>query len=168
MVKLRLSTERWSLVSALIRWGSDSRHSHVEYEREDGWTLGARFSLWGKFARKLNWPKRWLKLDGVQWRPPKASRKQVDVLYLSFPGIEQAAEWEEKNRLGAPYDLLGIIGIVTARGWMESNDAFCSEVKQEGAIAVGLSHGRGFQNCAPQAMKPRDIEIGLVATKLGE
>jgi hypothetical protein len=163
-MKLRLSTVYWSLISWLIRWGSDSKHSHVELERADGWTLGARFSLRGKIARNLGWPNQWLHLDGVQWRRPDAT--QSNVVYFTYPGIEQAARWIEQNRLNAPYDLPGIIGIVTAKGWDESGDAFCSEVAQEAAVAVGLSGGKGFQNCSPQATKPRDIEISLAITKL--
>jgi len=162
MTKLRLSTVRLCLVSFLIRWLSDSEHSHIELEREDGWTLGARFSLRGKIARWLGSPKAWLDLDGVQWRPPDAI--QTDVLYFTFPGIEGAIDWVEKNRMGAPYDLIGILGIVTAKGWTDSHDAFCSELAQEVAQAVGVCQGRGFQNCSPQATKPRDVEISLMIT----
>jgi hypothetical protein len=166
MIRLRLSTERWSVVSALIRWRCDSKSSHIEYECDDGWTLGARFSLRGKIARVFGYPKCWLKLDGVQLRPPSANRKQTSIRYFTFDSIEQAYHWEFDNRLDTPYDLMGILGIVTARGWAKSGDAFCSEVKQEGAIAVGAGGGKGFQNCAPQACTPRDIEISLIVKEI--
>lgn len=156
-VCLRFSTQRWDIASALIRWRTECKHSHVEFEYEDGWTLGARFSLRGKIARWLGWPLCWIDLDGVQFRPPRENRKQVNVLRLTYPGIDQALDWFHANRLHAPYDLLGIIGIATARGWDDSHDNFCSEGMAEAAASVGIK----FQNLSPQATTPRDIEISL-------
>jgi hypothetical protein len=155
MTVVRLSTVKWSLVSAVIRWRSECDQSHAEFEFEDGSTLGARFSLRGKIARWLGWPKRWQYLDGVQLRPASANRKQSKIIRLTFDRIEEAAVWFRLNRLGAPYDLLGIVGIGTARGWDDSHDNFCSEGIHESAMAVGTV----LQDCASQAVLPRDIKI---------
>lgn len=155
MVRLRLSTEKWSIVSAMIRWKTDCKQSHVEFEYPDGWTLGARFSLRGKIARCLGWPTCWMDLDGVQMRPPRENRKQMAVVHVLFAGIDYAAKWFYMNRLHAPYDLLGVLGIGAARGWDDSHDNFCSEGVTESALAVGVR----FQNQTPQATTPRDILI---------
>lgn len=134
-VRVRFSTCRWSIVSALIRWHTDSQFSHVEFELPGGATLGSRFSLRGKLARCFGW-NFWRDLDGVQVRPPTANRRQTLVAYKTFPKIEDAAIWGYKNRVDSPYDLLGILGIVSATGWAESHDDFCSEFVTECANAV--------------------------------
>lgn len=162
MIRLRMSTEKWSLLSAAIRWGSDSKISHIEYELEDGSTLGARFSLRGKIARFFGKPACWLNFDGIQFRPASANRKQTTVIHATFAGIEDAFNWLAHYRLGRPYDLLGILGIITARGWSDNNSSFCSKAIQESATSIGTP----LQRCEPQATKPRDIEISLAITLL--
>jgi hypothetical protein len=118
-ITLRFSTE-CAPDSALIRWRTDAHISHVEFEREDGWTLGAR--LFG----------------GVALRPPSACRRQYNVIHATFNGILEAYAWTLNNRLGAKYDALGIIGIATARDWHNKAGRFCSETILEGAEQTGI------------------------------
>jgi hypothetical protein len=117
-IKLRFSTQR-AIDSALIRWRSDAHISHVEFEREDGWTLGAR--LFG----------------GVALRPPSACQRQYNVIHATFPGIQAAYDWGLANRLGWKYDALGILGIATARDWHNKVGRFCSEFVLESAEETG-------------------------------
>ncbi len=118
-IRLRFSTEPTSILSAFIRWGTDCHISHVEFEREDGWTLGSRFP------------------DGVQLRPPEANARQRCVEHRTFDRIDEAYEWVLKNRLGWCYNTLAIFGIITARDWHSNKCRFCSEAIYEGAEAVG-------------------------------
>lgn len=113
---LRLSTEKRSILSRIIRWRTDSPISHAEFWfPKTGWTLGSRFP------------------DGVRWRGPESTAKQSNVMLFTFPRIEEAAKWVAENRVGFRYDTLGIFGIATAKDWHDKNERFCSETVAEGA-----------------------------------
>lgn len=155
-VRLRFSTSS-GIISWLIRWRTEGRRSHVEYEFANGWTLGARFSLRGKIGRVLGIAA-WCDLDGVQMRPPAANRQQREVRWAVFPGIQQAAAWGYANRLGYPYDLLAILGIVLATGWHSAKKRFCSWFTDETAQ---LGAGYQFTYADASCITPRDLDILL-------
>lgn len=145
MVRLRFSTEPSSILSAFIRWRTDCAISHVEFEREDGWTLGSRYS------------------DGVRLRPPEANAKQAHVLHGTFPKIEEAYAWALQNRLGWPYNVWGIFGIATAKDWHDKNARFCSELIYESAEAVGTCLLNRYTTAWWQ-IAPRDLVISPAVT----
>lgn len=154
MIVLRFSTDSGSLISALIRWRTESKISHVEFELPTGWTFGARFSLRGKIGRWFR-IKRWQRLDGIQLRPPEDNANQTNVIRATFPGLAEAFIWACKNRAHWPYDLLGIAGIISAQGWHSRRARFCSDLIEEAAAAVG----QPLLNCDPAAIAPRDLLI---------
>ena len=115
-VLLRLSTEKWSALSAIIRWRTDADISHAEFWfPKTGWTLGSRFP------------------DGVRWRGPESTSKQSNVLLFTFNAIDSAAKFVAENRIGYRYDTLGIFGIATAKDWHGKRERFCSEAIAEAA-----------------------------------
>lgn len=156
---LRFSTHRRDPISWAIRVRTDWGRSHVEFEREDGWTLGARFSVRGKLSRTFKLPF-WKDLDGVQWRPP-AQGAQVNVAKYTFEYIELAVEWMDKNLLGRPYDVLGCAGIILATDWHSPYKQFCSAAIQRSAAARGIYFQSRYET-APWQLTPRDIEISNV------
>ena len=118
-VLLRLSTDKHSFISAVIRWRTDFECSHAEFWfPKTEWTLGSRFP------------------DGVQWREPKSTANQRAVILATFDGIGRAAKWVADNRIGYRYDTLGIFGIASARDWHNKKERFCSETIAEGAEMV--------------------------------
>jgi len=131
----------------------------VEYITSDGWTLGARFSLRGKIA---NWMLKyfditihsWIGLDGVQRRPPSSTRKQSNVIEVTFPKIELAYQWLWVKRLNWPYDLQGILGIATARGGASKTDEFCSRAITDSILATSDWFPLHMSS---QAVTPRDM-----------
>lgn len=161
IVLLRFSTEKYSLLSALIRWRTESKVSHVEFELAGGWTFGSRLSIRGKLGRKFN-IKRWQGLDGVQLRPPTENRKQSAIVHATFLLIDEAYRWGFVNRCNYPYDTAAIMGIITARGCADKDDRFCSEFVDECAQAVGVE----LLHNSRQAMTPRDILISPQVTIL--
>lgn len=113
-VLLRLSTDKHSLISGVIRWRTDFQCSHAEFWfPQTGWTLGSRFP------------------DGVEWRPPSSTSNQRALILATFEGIGRAAKWVADNRVGYKYDTLGIFGIATARDWHNKKERFCSETIAE-------------------------------------
>lgn len=146
---LRLSTEKWSALSAVIRWRTDAAISHAEFWfPQTGWTLGSRFP------------------DGVQWRGPEATAKQSNVLLFSFDGIDRAAKWVAENRVGFRYDTLGIFGIATAKDWHNKRERFCSETITEGAertLVLPL-----LNNTIPMwQVTPRDLMLSPILVRQG-
>lgn len=126
LIKLRFSTEKWAIDSALIRWKTDSKISHVEFENDvDGSTLGSRFSLFPSDS-------------GIRIRPYWANSKQTHVVHATFDGIELAYAWVLKNRLGWGYDVKGILGISTVSDWHSRHGRDCSATVFEGA-EIGAS-----------------------------
>src|SRR5579862_7300790 len=136
---LRFSTSS-DFISWTIRRRTDFSISHVEFQlltwptpdevKEygrvkgssipapvcPGWTLGSRF------------PK------GVAWRPPQENVGQRNVVTAKFDGIDAAALWVAKNRIGFPYDTRGIFGIAAGvEDWHNKSERFCSETVLEGA-----------------------------------
>lgn len=114
-IRLRFSTSS-DPVSALIRWRTVSPVSHVEFERDDGSTLGSRYPA------------------GVCLRPSEANRGQRNVVHATFHGIELAYSWVLRYRIGFRYDLLTDIGIGLDRtSWHDRKQRMCSETVLEGA-----------------------------------
>jgi len=161
---LRFSTTRWDFISWAIRVRTDWGRSHVEIQRDDGWTLGSRFSLLGKLSRQFHLPF-WKNLDGCQWRPPSANRKQVNVARFTFTGIDQVAEWMSNNLVDWPYDILGCAGIILATDWHSVHKVFCSYAIQLGGDHFGI-YFQERDETAPWQLTPRDINISNILTRV--
>lgn len=116
MIYLRFITERWSLESGLIRFGTRWWPSHVEFVRvENGVavdTLGSRLS------------------DGVRIRPYGYCHPTREEWWTA-PYIEQAYE-NVKSIIGAPYDWIDILGFAFARDWHRAGHYICSAVIDKG------------------------------------
>ena len=148
MIRLRFSTQVWAIDSALIRWRTQCDQSHVEFEREDGSTLGARFP------------------DGVLERPKSANVHQSRVVHATFPEIDKAHDWVLKNLLGAPYNWKGIIGIALARDYELKGAVDCSQT-----VALGAWYGCNTQLLNPTVIAwwkqtPRDLLLSTQLTVL--
>lgn len=154
LVRLRFSTEPWSLTSALIRWRTMCKQSHVEFELANGLTFGARFSLRGKIGRYFG-IRAWSLLDGVQWRGQDANKHQQRIIHATFPGIEKAYTWAVNHKAQCPYDVKAILGIITSRGWACQDSEFCSDLIAQAAEETGV---RLLDNSA-WATTPRDLLI---------
>lgn len=157
-MKIRFSTENYSLLSALIRWRTECKQSHVEFIDADGWTLGARYSLVGKILRKLGIKNTgWKYLDGVYTRPPEANTKQSNVIEIEVPNADEMYAWGKENKYAQPYDVLGILGIASAKGWDRDTEEFCSKFMVDCEIGI---HNWTY-DWAPQAVTPRDFLMVL-------
>lgn len=116
-IVLRASTTRSFIPSAVIRWRTDFGISHIEFQRPDGSTLGARADG-----------------HGVAERPASFNRDQENIILATFDGIERAHDWVLKNRLGFEYDFKGIFGIAFGKAdWHDSGARDCSCLVLEGA-----------------------------------
>jgi len=141
-IVLRASTTRSFIPSAVIRWRCDFPISHIEFQREDGSTLGAR-------ADGL----------GVAERPASENRQQRDVIIATFDGIEHAHDWVMANRLGWKYDYKGIFGIACGReDWHAARARECASVVLEGA-EEGAHNFLFNRDMAVWQVTPRDIMV---------
>jgi hypothetical protein len=150
-VRLRFSTTRSFIPSALIRWRTQCAQSHVEFIRDDGFTLGARWSL-----RKED--------NGVRLRSPISIVEQINVIEYTFPEIEKA--WTEGLKLvGTPYNLRGIFGIVAAKDWTQTGHMDCSNFAFEASRRAGREL-LNPQEIAPWKITPRDLQLSEALTLL--
>lgn len=107
MIYLRFITERWSIESRLIRFGTRWWPSHVEFYNDvAGTTLGSRID------------------GGVNVRPRNYCKPSREELWTA-PGIE-AAYAEGMKVVGAKYDWLDILGFTFARDWHRAGRYICS------------------------------------------
>lgn len=114
MIYLRFITEKYSLESFLIRIGTRSPFSHVEFVRCAGFkdvpidTFGARVS------------------GGVKVRPYDYCKPSKEM-WFTAPNIQHAYEWA-LTQVGKPYDWRAILGFAFSRDWREEDSWFCSEL----------------------------------------
>jgi len=142
-VRLRFSSTRSLIPSALIRWRTQCWQSHVEFELPDGSTLGSRWSLNSAD-------------NGVRIRPPQACHGQINVTHKTFTGIEDAAAFC-RTLIGTPYNLKGIFGIATAKDFYDENALDCSHavfISAEKGAHVLLLNPIDIQ---PWKITPRDL-----------
>ena len=106
-VVLQFSSEP-KLHSALIRWFTNSKFSHVDFVMPDGKLMGARFR------------------GGVQIRPKD---------YTTFTNIERYAVYTDKadaiyayaqSKIGTPYDFEALFAFAFNKNWENDNKLFCS------------------------------------------
>jgi hypothetical protein len=109
------STEKWDLVSALIRWKTDSEFSHCGFWLSGGWTLDSRYD---PFNRHRN---------GVQFRSPKQHRKWTRLELYWHPLIDLAIEEGIQLVGNTPYDVSAIFGIALEKDWHARHEKICSE-----------------------------------------
>ena len=100
--------------SALIRWFTQSRFSHVDVVLPDGRLLGAR--LWG----------------GVRIRPPDYIKRlaRVERVEVDLWGTQKALAFCT-SQIGAGYDWRAILAFVTGvrkKSWRTPGAWFCSEL----------------------------------------
>lgn len=123
MIRLRFSTTKSIVPSAFIRWRTQCAQSHVELINDDGFTLGARWSL-----HKSD--------NGVRVRPPSSTAGQINVVHATYPGIEKA--WEiGLSYVGTPYNLRGILGIALAKDLTNPGEVDCSHYQLMLSYLVG-------------------------------
>jgi hypothetical protein len=149
MIRLRFSTTRSLIPSALIRWRTQCAQSHVEFIRGDGFTLGSRWSL----NRADN---------GVRLRSPISIAEQRSVLEATFPGIDQAFT-EGLKLTGTPYNLKGIFGIAAAKDWTEQGSLDCSNFVFTAAERAGVQL-LNPKDIAPWKITPRDLQLSELLT----
>ena len=123
MIYLRFITERWSIESRLIRFGTRWWPSHVEFilVHDDGtpaYALGSRVSG-GVMVRRADYC--------------KPTREE----WWTAPAIDNAYQ-AALSDVGKKYDWLDILGFAFARDWHRPGRYICSELvdwafKQAGA-----------------------------------
>jgi hypothetical protein len=100
-----LSTQKYDLVSALIRRATNCDWSHCGFFNRTNHTTYSAMAD-GK---------------GLTFRPVGPTQK---MLLLTAPGVEaayqKALEWE-----GTPYDFKGVFGMVIGRNWDDPTKLFC-------------------------------------------
>jgi hypothetical protein len=132
MVCLYLSTVRWDVESALIRWATRCPWSHAGFVE----TMHGAERLDGACAYLS------AQLDGgVQFRyshPAGGGRCETfsAILYLTAPGVEAAYAWA-KTQVGRKYDWAAIAGFGLDNDWHDSARLFCSELVAEGFERIG-------------------------------
>ena len=151
MIRLRFSTTRSLIPSALIRWRTQCAQSQVEFIRGDGFTLGSRWSL-----SKAD--------NGVRLRSPLSIADQCSVLEATFPGIDQAL-MEGLKLIGTPYNLKGIFGIAAAKDWTEQGHLDCSNFVFTAAERAGIQL-LNPKDIAPWKITPRDLQLSELLTFL--
>lgn len=142
---LFVSTQKWDLISALIRRGTNCAFSHVGWFRKsDRMTFSAMSD--GK---------------GLAWRPLK---KNQEVLLLDAPGAEESLALALQHE-GAPYDFLDIAGIVLGRNWARPGHFICDKVVFQFQEAVGypLVNSKFIPQCH---LTPRDILLSPYVTEI--
>lgn len=135
MTCIYLSTEKYDIASALIRFGTRSEWSHAGFYH-DGRTFSAM-------------------LDGVKWRDVN---KKAKMLFLDVDGVDRALDWALTQE-GKPYDRSAILGIALDRDWAEEDSWFCSEL----VAASFLKTGNNLFNMMAKASRitPRDLLLSL-------
>jgi len=114
---LFVSTEKWDLVSALIRRATNCAWSHAGFFRlSDSMTYSAMAD--GK---------------GLTWRKV---RKRQTVFLLDCENAEamlgEALKWQ-----GEAYNFKGVLGIIFGRNWDSRGKLFCDQTVFRAAEAVG-------------------------------
>lgn len=122
MIYLRFITEEWSLESALIRYGTHSWASHVEFlDTANMMTIGARLQ------------------GGVDFRRYDYCKPTAEAWFVANR-IVSAYEWAVTQR-DKPYDLTGLLSVFllnfTERNWREDKKWWCSELVAAAFEAVG-------------------------------
>jgi hypothetical protein len=145
MIYLRFITDLLSVESFLIRFGTKSWASHVEFIKVQGSkaieTLGSRYP------------------DGIQTRPPDYCKPSYEQWYYA-PGIDEAYE-RLKIKIGCRYDWKDILGITLDMDWHTNGRFICSE-----AVAWAFEHIREpllNPHIAVRKITPRDL---LLSPKL--
>jgi len=148
MVCLYLSTERWSPLSALIRFNTRCEYSHVGFKDGDWY-----------FSAQLN--------GGVRYRSRfcvgPAKEKMTSELLLTAPGIEEAYQWA-KTQASKPYDWGAILGLATDRNWRNDDRWFCSELIAKSFEQVG--HPLLNPAIVSWRITPRDILLSEHVTRV--
>lgn len=108
MICLFCSTEKYDLISAIIRARTQCAWSHCGfYDTETKLTYSAMFD--GK---------------GMAWRPVKRTQK---MLLLTAPGVDEAFKWA-LTQIGKPYDWKAILGIAIGKNMHADGHLFCAYV----------------------------------------
>lgn len=107
MIRLRFSTQP-GIASRLIRWGTWSPFSHVDFVMPDGRVLGATASA------------------GVAIRDAEPAQHEA---IFNVPGVPGDVVFSiAAGQLGRPYDWAGVLGFALRRRWHDHHAWFCSEL----------------------------------------
>jgi uncharacterized protein YycO len=148
MITIQLSTQKWDIASALIRWFTWSDFSHVDIvitSAVEEVLIGSRLS------------------GGVKVRPSnyakfsKTKRLSVELSYESETELYQFLF----KQLHKPYDWRAILNFAfhRRRNWKEDDSWFCSEL-----VAAAFDNVRHpLLNIAENdRVTPRDVEVSLM------
>jgi uncharacterized protein YycO len=121
-------SRRRTLSSALIRWFTWSRWSHVSVQVSDTLVIDSR-ALAG----------------GVHYHPVErllAESSAHEVVDLPLPDEAAALAWLQEQ-IGRPYDWSAVLGVLwRSVRWDEPDAWFCSELVEGAIVAGGLSRYR--------------------------
>jgi len=130
-----------SLGSALIRWFSWGSYSHVDFVTQDGRLLGARM-FGGVKVRSY---------DSLHGSPRE---------HLSFEvpsqGEADAILKSAFDKVGQPYDWMGIIAMPFRSSWQHRSKVFCSEYVAQHCRARGVVLQA---RVADHRLTPRDLRM---------
>ncbi len=141
MIYLRFLTSKWSLESALIRFGTRSPYSHVEFvDTVKQLALGARLK------------------GGVRFRPINYCNTSSSILY-SAPGITASYE-AGMEFIGDSYDWTDIAGLVLNKNWHRDQSMICSQFVfyanlrawAKGKSPAWLNPNRPSYHCTPDLL----------------
>jgi uncharacterized protein YycO len=146
MIYIYLSTQKWALDSALIRWNTRCRYSHTGFYDEARDTyLSAQFRGGVRFRTENG--------QGV------SRERTTDRTLLYAPKIDQAYEWAQ-TQVGKKYDHTAIFGLAFDRDWRAKDSWFCSELVAEAFEQVGAPLLN--PDVDVWRVTPRDILLSLV------
>lgn len=146
MIYIYLSTQKWALDSALIRWNTRCRYSHAGfYDSGQGEYLSAQFRGGVRIRTETG--------HGV------CRERASERVFFYAPKIEKAYEWA-KTQIGKNYDHTAIFGLALDRDWRAKDSWFCSELvakafEQAGAPLLN-------PDVDVWRVTPRDILLSLV------
>lgn len=145
MIVLRFLTDRLSLESALIRFGTRGWTSHVEfYDDQTELTLGSRLE------------------GGVQYRPYgycKPTREE----WWTAPGIEEAHK-VAISVIGATYDFKDILGFAFDRDWHTPGSYICSALVDAAFKKAGFPLTNLWQPI--HRTSPRDLLVSPLVQRV--
>lgn len=121
-------SRRRTLSSALIRWFTWSRWSHVSVQVSETLVIDSRF--WARGVRYQS-------LDRLL-----AESSAHEVVDVSVPDERAALLWLQ-SQVGRPYDWGMVLGLLWRSGrWADPGAWACSELAEAGIVAGGLMRFR--------------------------
>jgi hypothetical protein len=125
--------------SILVRFGTRSHFSHVDYILPDGVSIIGARAFKGVVQETLE---------------ERIARSTHYAIY-EFDGDAQAIAEQLRPQLGKRYDWLGCMGIAAHRDWRQDDAWFCSELVEYAAERAGsplLNHELKLNRISPELL----------------